>query len=80
LSDLTKRIDITLPKVDKFYWRLVNFQSVSLALRSQEFSICVLLNTRFIKFEIVTKNYRDVSVNERHEMNLKFRSRTLALG
>jgi len=46
LSDLAKRMDITLPNVDKFYWRLANFQNVSLALLSQDFCICVLLNTR----------------------------------
>lgn len=46
LSALTKRIDITLSKVDEFYWRLANFQNVSLALLSRDFCICVLLNTR----------------------------------
>jgi len=46
LSALTKRIDITLPTVYKFYWRLANFQNVSLDLMSRDVCICVLLNTR----------------------------------
>jgi len=46
LSAVSKGIDITLPKVDQFFWRLANFQNVSLALLSQDLCFCVLLNTR----------------------------------
>jgi hypothetical protein len=80
LSAITKRIDITLPKFDEFYWRLANFQNVSLTLLSQDFCICVLLITRLKNSNLNTKHYRDNSVNERYEMNANFRSRTLALG